>query len=129
MHVKILINISDTTKLWFDSLLLKKMKSTDTKEVFFDFDNQSDKEIIGYAMRLVEESESTTVIFYVEDGFLGQLPTIFPFINKIRRSRSKVTVYQLGESDWLESQLNKLKIDSYLKFKNQQSLFAILSDK
>lgn len=130
MKAKVLINIFLENKIWFDLPLIKKAKETLKKnEVFFDLDNYSDKDIIGYAVRLVEESENIIVIFNIEGGFSEQVLQVIPLLNKIRRSRNKVSIYQLGESDWLEQQINRLRVDSYLKFRDEQSLLTKLSEK
>lgn len=128
MLTKIFIHISEESQFVFNHAALQKVKSkAATSDIFFDLDNHSEKDIVAYAVRLVEDSEQLQFIFYIEKlGNEPDIQSLFPLISKLKRNWKKSHIFQVGSLPKLELLLGNLPKDRYLKLTNEKALLTIL---
>ena len=103
MTVIIYASIASEGEMNFHPEIIQFIQSENMAKSIFDFDSRSERLMLDYAERILEESEDVFIILDAQSE--GELGLLIPFCNKLRKYKSAVKGVLIGENAILEKMI------------------------
>lgn len=111
MQAAIYFQILNDTAYTYEKPVVNALKQQFPALVTFDFDTQSDRTMVGYAMDLLEKSEKAIVIIEATDG---PADGVIMFMEKIAMNKNKCMVLLVGQHPLVQKMLTLLEANQVI---------------
>jgi hypothetical protein len=124
MQAVIYFQILNDTHYTYEKPIVNALKQQFPELVNFDFDTQSDKTMVGYAVDLLEKSEKAIVIIEATDGSANG---IIMFMEKIAIYKNKCMVLLVGQHPLVQKMLTPLDANQVIQADQEDTFMQKLT--